>query len=63
MVFTIREALRFLLNDGWHLVVRRGSYVQFRHPVKPGTVTVAGRESDSLSPKAWASIREQSGLK
>ncbi|HEY3516100.1 MAG TPA: type II toxin-antitoxin system HicA family toxin [Gammaproteobacteria bacterium] len=38
----VRELLRLLEQDGWYLVRTRGSHRQFRHPVKPGTVTVSG---------------------
>ncbi len=29
-----------LQNDGWYQVRQKGSHVQFRHPTKPGRVTV-----------------------
>lgn len=35
-----REVIRRLRQDGWRLVRVRGSHHQFRHPVKPGLVTV-----------------------
>ena len=38
----VRELLRLLEGDGWHLVRTRGSHRQFRHSTKPGTVTVSG---------------------
>jgi predicted RNA binding protein YcfA (HicA-like mRNA interferase family) len=38
----VRELIRLLEDDGWHLVRTRGSHRQFKHPVKRGTVTVAG---------------------
>jgi predicted RNA binding protein YcfA (HicA-like mRNA interferase family) len=39
----VREVIATLEADGWHLVRTRGSHRQFRHPVKSGTVTVAGK--------------------
>jgi predicted RNA binding protein YcfA (HicA-like mRNA interferase family) len=46
------------------MVVRtRGSHRQFKHPVKPGVVTVAGGRNDDLPPKTWDSILRQAGLK
>jgi predicted RNA binding protein YcfA (HicA-like mRNA interferase family) len=52
-----------LEEDGWELVRTRGSHRQFRHVEKPGTVTVAGKESLDLPPGTLNSILKQSGLK
>lgn len=41
----IRAALRMLADDGRVLVAARGSHRQFAHPVKPGRVTVAGKDA------------------
>ena len=50
-------------QDGWHLVVTRGSHRQFTHSIKPGRVTVPGKPSDDLAPGTLNSILKQSGLK
>jgi predicted RNA binding protein YcfA (HicA-like mRNA interferase family) len=44
----VRDAIKLLEADGWRLLVTRGSHRQFKHPVKPGRVTVAGKPSDDL---------------
>ena len=49
--------------DGWRLVRMRGSHRQFRHPSKPGTVTVAGKLGIDIPLGTLASIRKQAGLK
>jgi predicted RNA binding protein YcfA (HicA-like mRNA interferase family) len=49
--------------DGWQLIRTRGSHKQYRHPVKPGNVTIPGKRSDDLHPKTVASILEQAGLR
>ena len=49
--------------DGWYLYVTRGSHRQFKHPVKPGRVTVAGKPGDDLAPGTWNSILKQAGMK
>ena len=36
----VREILDILRRDGWFLVATRGSHRQFKHPAKPGRVTV-----------------------
>jgi predicted RNA binding protein YcfA (HicA-like mRNA interferase family) len=63
MPVRIREAIRLLEQDGWRLVVTRGSHRQFKHPTKAGRVTVAGKVSDELAPGTFASILKQAGLK
>jgi predicted RNA binding protein YcfA (HicA-like mRNA interferase family) len=63
MIHKVREALKLLEDDGWRLVAQKGSHRQFIHPVKPGRVTIPGKESAELSPKTWASILRQAGLK
>jgi predicted RNA binding protein YcfA (HicA-like mRNA interferase family) len=55
--------LRQLAEDGWVLVATRGSHRQFKHPAKPGRVTVPGKPSDELAPGTLNSIRKQAGLK
>jgi predicted RNA binding protein YcfA (HicA-like mRNA interferase family) len=53
-----------MLNDeGWYLVVTRGSHRQFKHPSRSGRVTVPGKPSDELAPGTLNSIRKQAGLK
>lgn len=52
-----------LNDDSWVLVASRGSHRQFKHPAKPGRVTVAGKPSDDLAPGTLNSILKQAGLK
>jgi len=59
----VSEILRLIHDDGWYIVATRGSHRQFKHPVKPGRVTVAGKLSDDLAPGTLNSILKQSGLK
>ena len=49
--------------DGWFLVRTRGSHRQYKHPMKAGKVTIAGKRSDDLHPKTTASILQQAGLR
>jgi predicted RNase H-like HicB family nuclease/predicted RNA binding protein YcfA (HicA-like mRNA interferase family) len=46
----VREVIRLLEEDGWFLVATKGSHRQYKHPRKPGRVTVAGKSSDDLAP-------------
>jgi len=59
----IRDVLRLLYEDGWDLDRTRGSHRQFRHPVKPGVVTVPGKPNDDVPPGTLNSILKQAGLK
>jgi predicted RNA binding protein YcfA (HicA-like mRNA interferase family) len=59
----VSEVLRLLSQDGWYLVATRGSHRQFKHPTKPGRVTVAGKPSDDLAPGTLNSALKQAGLK
>jgi predicted RNA binding protein YcfA (HicA-like mRNA interferase family) len=58
----VSELLRRLREDGWFLVATRGSHGQYKHPTKPGRVTVPGRPSDDLAPGTLNSILKQAGL-
>lgn len=59
----VRDAIRAIEDDGWRLVATRGSHRQYKHPGKPGRVTIAGKPGDDLHPALWASIMRQAGLK
>ncbi|MBI5411008.1 MAG: type II toxin-antitoxin system HicA family toxin [Nitrospirae bacterium] len=58
----IREVITLLESDGWFLVVTKGSHRQFKHPAKPGRVTVAGHPSKDVPPGTLKSIFKQAGL-
>ena len=60
---TVRDVLRLLADDGWYLARTRGSHGQYKHPSKPGLVTVAGAGNDDLAPGTLNSILKQAGLK
>lgn len=57
------EILRLLSEDGWFLVSTRGSHRQFKHPTKPGSVTVPGMPNDDLALGTLSSILKQARLK
>jgi predicted RNA binding protein YcfA (HicA-like mRNA interferase family) len=59
----VRDAIKRIEDDGWYEVNTVGSHRQFKHPTKPGRVTVAGKMSDDLAPGTWNSILKQAGLK
>lgn len=58
----VRDAIKMLEADGWRLLVTRGSHRQFKHPTKPGRITVAGKPGNDLPPGTLGSILKQAGL-
>jgi predicted RNA binding protein YcfA (HicA-like mRNA interferase family) len=59
----VRDVLRLIDTDGWYLVAQKGSHRQYKHPVKPGRVTIAGHPGDDLAPGTLNSILKQARLK
>jgi predicted RNA binding protein YcfA (HicA-like mRNA interferase family) len=58
----VREVILMVETDGWTLVRMRGSHRQFRHPTKPGTVTIAGKLSVDMPRGTAKSVLKQAGL-
>jgi predicted RNA binding protein YcfA (HicA-like mRNA interferase family) len=59
----VREIIELIEADGWYLVVTKGSHRQYKHPQKPGRVTVAGHPSHDLAPGTLNSILKQAQIK
>ncbi len=59
---TAREAIRIVERDGWYHVRTKGSHRHFRHPVKPGTVTIPGPLGKNLPRGTYNGILKQAGL-
>lgn len=59
----VREAIKMVEADGWCMVATRGSHRQYKHPSKPGRITIAGNPGDDLAVGTVNSIRKQAGLK
>lgn len=60
-VMDSRSLIQKLKADGWELVRVTGSHHHFRHPSKPGTVTVPHPKKD-LKKGTENSILKQAGL-
>ncbi len=58
----IKEIINIIEADGWYYSRQTGSHRQFKHAVKKGTVTVAGKLSDDLDRGTQKSILKQAGL-
>ena len=59
----VRDAIRVVEREGWYHVRTRGSHRQFRHPEKPGKVTIPGNLRDDLPRGTWLNILRQAGLR
>lgn len=57
-----RDIIAALKVDGWKQVAQKGSHVQFKHPTKPGRVTVPHPKKD-LPIGTLRSIEKQAELK
>jgi predicted RNA binding protein YcfA (HicA-like mRNA interferase family) len=57
-----REIIALLLRDGWVEARQTGSHRHFKHPTKPGKVTVPHPKHD-LPVKTMKSIEKASGVK
>jgi predicted RNA binding protein YcfA (HicA-like mRNA interferase family) len=57
-----RDIIAVLKSDGWAQVAQKGSHVQFKHPNKPGRVTVPHPKKD-IPIGTLRSIEKQAGLK
>ena len=61
--YKVSEVLKMLEDDGWVKVATKGSHRQFKHPIKPGRVTVNGHKNDILSQFLLNSLWKQAGWK
>jgi predicted RNA binding protein YcfA (HicA-like mRNA interferase family) len=55
------DIIKALQADGWNQVAQKGSHVQFKHPTKPGRVTVPHPRKD-MPIGTLRSIEKQSGV-
>jgi predicted RNA binding protein YcfA (HicA-like mRNA interferase family) len=58
----VRELIRLIEDDGWRQMTQSGSHRQFKHPTKPGRVTIAGKPSTDVPVGTEKSILKQAGL-
>ncbi len=62
MAKSSREIIAVLLRNGWFEASQTGSHRHFKHPTKPGKVTVPHPKRD-LPVKTIKSIEKASGVK
>ncbi len=61
-VMKIRDVINLIEEDGWYLVTTKGSHRQYKHPTKPGRVTIAGHPNDDLAPGTLNSVFKQAQI-
>jgi len=59
----VRQIIKMIEAAGWYLVATKGSHRQYKHPTRPGRVTIAGHPGDDLAPGTLNSILKQAQLK
>ena len=60
----VRDVIEMVEADGWRQVRQRGFHRQFKHPTKPGLVTIAGKPGDDLTTAGTLnSVLKQTGLR
>ena len=59
----LSEIIKIIKKDGWYKIAQKGSHRQYKHQLKPGRVTVAGKPGDEIALGTLKSILKQSGLK
>lgn len=59
----VRDIVHKIEADGWYQVAQKGSHQQFKHPAKPGKVTIAGHPSAEMDKGTYNNILKQAGLK
>ena len=59
--YSSREVIRILQADGWYEVACVGVHHQFKHPVKPGKVTVTHPVKD-IPVRTLKSMERQAGV-
>ena len=57
-----REVDKMLRTDGWYKVKKVGSHHQYKHPTKPGKVTVPEHGGKDINLTVAKSILKQAGL-
>lgn len=60
-VLKVREVVKLLEKDGWVLSYWKGDHRQFKHPDKPGKVTVRGKPNEDMDQNNLNSIWKQAG--
>ncbi len=60
----VKEIIDIIEADGWLFSIQKGSHKQYKHPTKPGKITVPDHgKNEDLEHFLVNSILKQAGLK
>ena len=60
----VKELIKMIEADGWHLVRHKGSHMQYKHATKKGLVTIAAHKmSDEVAKGTLNSVLKQADIK
>ena len=62
VTITASEVIKIIEADGWFHIKTEGSHQHYKHPTKPGKVSVPQHGKRNLHPKTLKSILRQAGL-
>lgn len=54
-----RELSKIVEQDGWQKIRQRGSHLQYKHPIKPGKVTIPSEVTRNIE----LSVFRQAGIR
>jgi predicted RNA binding protein YcfA (HicA-like mRNA interferase family) len=57
-----RDLIKQVEKDGWRFLRMNGSHGQYKHPLKPGLVTIGGKPGKDVPVGTLKSILRQAGL-
>ena len=57
-----RDLVKQIEKDGWQFRHQVGSHAQYKHPLKLGRVTIAGKPGEDVPEGTRKSILRQAGL-
>ena len=61
--YKVKEVIKLLESEGWHLCYWKGDHRQFKHTIKKTKVTVSGKLSDTISQEILNNIWKQASWK
>jgi len=59
----IRKLIKLIELDGWEFSRQRGDHRQYKHPTKPGLVTISGKPDCEVRPGTLRSVLKQAQIK
>lgn len=60
-IWNAKELIREIKKDGWYRVSAEGGHLQFKHPTKPGKVTIPNHKGD-MTKRVAKNVLKQAGL-